>query len=263
MGFWDVYSTAGLAILALAVALWLISLAKRDASVIDPVWSLFFLTAAVIAYFWREAAAAPRQTLLLALVGLWALRLSSYLIWRNWGEGEDYRYREWREQHGAAWRWRSLISVFLLQAALAWIISVPLVAALQGETTAGLGWLDGLGALIWAVGFFFETTGDWQLARFKADPANKGQVLQHGVWRYTRHPNYFGDAAQWWGFYLIAAAAGAAWTVYAPILMTFLLIKVSGVALLEQSLEKKKPKYWDYIERTPAFVPWFPKKRKG
>ncbi len=127
----------------------------------------------------------------------------------------------------------------------------------------GLTWLDDLGLVVWGIGFFFEAVGDWQLARFKARPENKGKVLNRGVWRYTRHPNYFGDAAQWWGFFLIAAAASAYWTVYSPILMTLLLVRVSGVALLEKTLKDTKPGYKEYVESTNAFVPWFPHKPKG
>jgi len=142
-----------------------------------------------------------------------------------------------------------------------WLISAPLLAAQIG-TTASLTILDGLGVVIWAIGFFFEAAGDWQLARFKADPANKGKVMNRGVWRYTRHPNYFGDAAQWWGFFLIALAAGGWMTVLSPILMTFMLVRVSGKALLEKSMEKR-PGYRNYIESTSGFIPWFPRNAKG
>jgi steroid 5-alpha reductase family enzyme len=141
-----------------------------------------------------------------------------------------------------------------------WIISAPLLAAQQGALPDRLTALDALGALVWAVGFFFEAVGDAQLARFKSDPANRGRVLDSGVWRFTRHPNYFGDSAQWWGYYLIAAAAGGWWTVFSPLIMTLLLLRVSGVALLEKTLETR-PGYKEYAERTSAFVPWMPKKR--
>jgi len=151
--------------------------------------------------------------------------------------------------------------VFVLQGLLMWLISAPLLAAQIG-TTASLTILDGLGVVIWAIGFFFEAAGDWQLARFKADPANKGKVMNRGVWRYTRHPNYFGDAAQWWGFFLIALAAGGWMTVLSPILMTFMLVRVSGKALLEKSMEKR-PGYRNYIESTSGFIPWFPRNAKG
>ena len=149
--------------------------------------------------------------------------------------------------------------MFLLQGVLMWLICAPLLAANAGTASAGLTWLDFLGAAAWLIGFFFEAVGDLQLARFKADPRNKGKVMDRGVWRYTRHPNYFGDAAQWWGFYLIALAAGGWWTIFSPILMTLLLLRVSGVALLEKTLDSR-PGYKEYTQRTSAFIPWPPRK---
>ncbi len=139
-----------------------------------------------------------------------------------------------RQAAGASWWWQSYLKVFVLQGVLMWLISAPLLAAQSGATPR-LTILDGLGALVWAIGFCFEAAGDWQLSRFKADPAHKGQVMNRGLWRYTRHPNYFGDASQWWGFFLIALAAGGWITVLSPILMTFLLVRVSGKALLEKA----------------------------
>ena len=131
--------------------------------------------------------------------------------------------------------------------------------AVQFGAHAGLGPLDGVAIALFAVGLFFEAVGDWQLTRFKADPANRGRVLDHGLWRYTRHPNYFGDATLWWGLYLFAVAAGGAWTIFAPALMTFLLLRVSGVTLLERSMRATKPAYADYVRRTSAFFPRPPK----
>jgi steroid 5-alpha reductase family enzyme len=260
MSFLEIYLVMGFALWCFSVGLWLASLIRRDASMIDPFWGLLSLTACLIARFFSEEGAAPRQTLLLILVALWSLRLSLYLLWRNWGEAEDFRYRAWREQYGDSWWWRSYLQVFLLQGLIAWLLSIVFLAAHYSSTPSRLGWLDFLGVGLWALGFFFETVGDFQLARFRSDTSKRGQVLQTGVWRYTRHPNYFGDAMQWWGFYLIALAAGGWWTFYAPALMTFLLVRVSGVAMLERTLSKDKPAYADYIRRTNAFLPWFPKK---
>ena len=141
-----------------------------------------------------------------------------------------------------------------------WIISFPLLAAQISPLPARLIWLDFFGLLVRTVGFFFEAVGDWQLSRFKADPVNKGKLLSSGVWRYTRHPNYFGDAAQWWGFYLIAAAAGGFWSIFSPIIMTLLLRNVSGVSMLEKTLKNTKAGYQEYVETTNAFIPWFPRK---
>ncbi len=162
-----------------------------------------------------------RLILLGTVVTVWGLRLSLYIFFRNKGKGEDFRYAAWRDEAGSSWPWRSFFKVFLLQGVLMWIIAVPLIAVQRGDTTSPLKCLDYTGAALWLVGFIFEAGGDWQLARFKADPANKGKLLTSGLWSLTRHPNYFGDAAQWWGFWLIAASAGAPWTVFSPIIMTF------------------------------------------
>jgi steroid 5-alpha reductase family enzyme len=143
-----------------------------------------------------------------------------------------------------------------------WIVAAPLSAVQIPSASDALGVLDIVAAALWLFGFTFEALGDLQLARFKANPENKGKVLQSGVWRYTRHPNYFGDSAQWWAFYLIAISAGGWWTIFSPIVMTVLLVRVSGVALLEKSLKKSKPGYEEYAKRTSAFIPWFPKSKE-
>jgi steroid 5-alpha reductase family enzyme len=253
-----IYLEAGLIIFGLMTVVWLISLALRDASIVDIVWGMGFVAVAWL-YHLMAGGDPTRKLLITSLATIWGLRLSVYIAWRNLGKGEDYRYRRWREEAGVSWWWRSYLQVFLLQGLLMWMISSPLLAAHGGNGTAGLNPLDYLGLLVWLVGFFFEAVGDLQLARFKSDPSNKGKLLTEGVWRYTRHPNYFGDAAQWWGFFLIAAAAGGWITVYSPILMTYLLLRVSGVAMLERDLQEKKPGYDAYIRRTNAFIPWFPK----
>ena len=261
MSFLEIYAAAGIAILILITLLWLASVLLKDTSIIDPFWGTGFVVAAWV-YFALSDTIGLRPWLITALTTIWGLRLSLYLLYRNWGKGEDYRYQEFRRNNGSGWWWKSYFKVFLLQGVLMWIISIPLLAAQQFGSSA-LNLLDYLGIVLWAIGFYFEAAGDFQLARFKSNPANKGKVLNTGVWRYTRHPNYFGDAAQWWGFYLIALAAGGWWTIYSPILMTGLLLKVSGVALLEKSLKDSKPGYKEYVESTPAFVPWFPKEKKA
>jgi len=260
MTFIEIYLVGGAAILAMMVLLWLASLALKNASIVDIFWGAAFVLANWVYFLLTPDGAPERKLLISLLVTVWGLRLSLYILWRNHDKPEDFRYQKWRNENGAAWWWRSFFQVFLLQGLLAWIISIPLLAAQAAPQPRGLMLLDFLGILLWAIGFFFEAVGDWQLARFKANPANRGKVLDSGVWRYTRHPNYFGDSAQWWGFYLIALAAGGWWTVYSPILMTFLLLRVSGVALLEKTLEQR-PQYRDYIEKTSAFIPWFPKKK--
>lgn len=254
--------TALAAVILMMTIVWLFSLWKRDASIIDIFWGLGFVLAAWI-YFWMSEASITRKYLVIALVTLWGLRLSLYILWRNWGSGEDYRYQAMRAKDPQGFPLRSLYTVFWLQAILLWAISMPLLQAQRATTPTGLVWLDLLGLVFFVIGFVFEAGGDWQLARFKAEPANRGKVLEHGFWRYTRHPNYFGDAMVWWGFFFfVAATPGSLWTIYSPIVVTFLLLRVSGVALLEKGLKESRPAYQDYVERTSAFFPWFPKRRR-
>jgi steroid 5-alpha reductase family enzyme len=259
MSFLQIYLLTGLVILLAMSALWLVSLLLKDASIVDIFWGTGFVITVWIYFVLTPRGFPPRKWLVSLLVTIWGLRLSLYILWRNWGKAEDFRYRKWRQEAEEQWWWRSYLNVFLLQGILLWIISIPLFAAQILGNPARLTPLDLTAILVWLIGFFFEAVGDWQLARFKADPTNQGKLMQSGLWHYTRHPNYFGDAAQWWGYFLVAAAAGAWWTIFSPILMTVLLLRVSGVTLLEKSLKDKKPGYQDYIELTSAFTPWFPK----
>jgi steroid 5-alpha reductase family enzyme len=254
------YVTTGLVILGLMTALWLLSLLLKDSSIVDIFWGTGFVITAWVYFYLTPDGFAARKWLIVILTTIWGLRLTIYILLRNWGHGEDYRYQKWRQEAGNNWWWRSFFKVFLLQGTLMWIISVPLLAAQSSPIPTRLIWLDYLGALLWGIGFIFEAGGDWQLARFRANPDNQGKLLNTGLWRYTRHPNYFGDAAQWWSFYLIAAAAGGFWTIFSPIIMTLLLRRVSGVTMLEKSLKDSKPGYKEYIETTNAFIPWFPRK---
>jgi steroid 5-alpha reductase family enzyme len=253
----------------------------------------------------------------LALVTAWGLRLAMHILIRNWGRGEDFRYRRWRQAAGSSWWWRSYIKVFLLQGTVMWIVALPLVATVaspvsrpleraglagsvaepgvlreteavpaatgrlgtletdpaaardgrapfdereRAARTPALGWLDLFGAGVWLVGFLFEAIGDWQLVVFKARPENTGRLMTSGLWRYTRHPNYFGDATVWWGHYLVAAAGGAWWSVASPIVMTVLLVRVSGVAMLDAALADTKPGYREYMATTSAFIPRPPRR---
>jgi steroid 5-alpha reductase family enzyme len=238
--------------LAFGLVGWLVSLAKKDVSIVDGMWSLMFVVSALV-YTTQAGADGPRTWLVLALLLVWAVRLSGYITWRNWGEEEDYRYQQIRKNNSPNFAFKSLYIVFGLQALLAWFVSLPVLAAAAGP--APLGWLDALGVALWLVGFVFESAGDFQLARFKAQPSNRGKVMQSGLWRYTRHPNYFGDFCVWWGFYLIALSAGAWWTILSPLLMSFLLLKVSGVAMLEKTITERRPGYAGYIAATNAFFP--------
>lgn len=244
-------------IVGMMTVLWAVSVLRRDASIVDLFWGVGF-TLAAWTYFFLADGVAERKLLVVGLATVWGLRLAIYLTWRNWGKPEDFRYQGFREKYGRErYWWFSYFQVFLLQGGLAWLISIPLLAAMSGERP--LGWLDAVATAVWLLGFLFETVGDWQLARFKANPANQGQLLTTGLWRYTRHPNYFGDAAVWWAFGLFSIAAGFWWPIVGSLVMTFLLVRVSGVAMLERTLSRTKPGYETYVRQTNAFIPWFPR----
>ncbi|UUX94399.1 DUF1295 domain-containing protein [Aquabacterium sp. J223] len=251
---------AGLVLgLAIAVPTWWLSLRLRDASLADRIWPLLIAGPGVV--YALALGAGTRGLLMLALLIAWALRLAAFITWRNWGHGEDRRYAAMRQRHGEAFAWKSLGLVFGLQAVLGWIVSAPVLAAVA--TASPLGLLDALGAVLALFGLVFEAVADAQMARFRADPSQRGRVMDRGLWRWSRHPNYFGEACVWWGLWLIAlAGAGrdAAWAVVSPALMTFLLLRVSGVALLEQDIAERRPAYRDYIARTSAFLPWPPRR---
>jgi steroid 5-alpha reductase family enzyme len=247
---------AGLAAsLALAFVVWAGSVPLRDVSIVDIAWGpLVFTVAGVVA--WQQPG--PRAPLVLALAAAWALRLAGYIAWRHRGQPEDRRYQEIRARNQPHFAWKSLYLVFGLQGLLAWIVAAPVAAA---ASSTGGAWhpLDAIGCALAVFGLLFEAVADAQLARFKANPENRGQVMRHGLWRYSRHPNYFGECCLWWGLWLIALAAGAGWTVVSPLLMTVLLLKVSGVTLLERHIATHRPGYDDYVRRTPAFIPWRPR----
>jgi steroid 5-alpha reductase family enzyme len=190
-------------------------------------------------------------------VNLWAVRLAAHIFARH--DGEDHRYAAMRQKFGARWWWWSLVQVFLLQAILMWFIAAPLVAVML-SSRAPMGVLDYLGVGIAAAGFLFEALADVQLARFRLDPRNKGKVMDRGLWRWSRHPNYFGESVMWWGFFLLGfSAAGAWWLILSPLVVTLLLLQVSGVTLMEDKIEDRRPAYADYKRRVSAFVPWPPK----
>jgi steroid 5-alpha reductase family enzyme len=260
MSFFKIYIEAFAVIMAFMIFLWIVSAIIRNVSIVDIFWGLGFVITCGF-YFIQTEGNETRKIILMLLVAIWGLRLSLYLAWRNIGKGEDFRYREFRRNYGEKrYWWISFFQTFLLQGVLMWLISAPLLGAQYYGKDSPLGILDFAGAAIWIIGFAFEAGGDIQLALFKADPANKGKVLNKGFWHYTRHPNYFGDSAVWWGYGLICLGAGSWLPVIGSILMTALIIKVSGVALLEKTLKEQKPQYREYIEKTSSFLPWFPKK---
>jgi len=252
-------ATAALTIAVLMIGTWVVSLIVKNASIVDVVWGLGFVAVA-----WMVAARvdgnADRQFLIVAMTTLWGVRLAVYLFLRNRGNGEDYRYRAMRKRWGSRFPIISLGTVFLLQGVLMWIVSLPvqLGQVKQSPDVAFVAWI---GVLLWAVGLFFETVGDAQLTAFKQDPANEGLVMDRGLWRYTRHPNYFGDACVWWGIALVAAETTVGrWGLIGALVMTILLRRVSGVTLIEKSLVKRRAGYEEYVARTSPFVPRPPKK---
>lgn len=251
-------SSAG-AVLALMLVSWVISVVLKDASIVDIIWGFGFVVVAWVAFATGDGYEA-RKLLIAALASIWGLRLSIHLFIRNHGKGEDYRYRAMRRYWGTRFPLISLFTVFGLQGVLMFLVSLPLqVAQLSGMPDSFTA-MDIIGTAVWVVGFGFESIGDLQLARFKKDPANAGKVMDQGLWRYTRHPNYFGDAVLWWGIFLVAAARPAnVLVILSPIVMTVLLTRVSGVPLLEKSLTRRREGYADYIARTSSFVPRPPK----
>jgi steroid 5-alpha reductase family enzyme len=260
MSFIQIYLQAFLLIMILMTALWIISIKINNVSIVDLFWGMGFVLAAIF-YFLKTEGIFPRKIILLALVAIWGLRLTIYLTWRNFGKGEDLRYTQFRKNYGEKrYWWISFFQVFLLQGVLMWLISAPLLGAQYYGQNKPIAIFDIAGIVFWTIGLAFEAGGDWQLAGFRSDPSNKGKVLDKGFWRYTRHPNYFGDSSVWWGYGLICISAGSYLPVIGSVLMTALIIKVSGVVLLEKSLKEQKPQYKEYIDRTSSFLPWFPKK---
>ncbi len=260
MTFLTIYLEALVLIIIMMSSLWIASVFLKNVSIVDIFWGFGFVLAAAF-YFLKAEGNETRKLLIFSFAAIWGLRLTLYLAWRNYGKGEDYRYREFRKKYGETrYWWISYFQTFLLQGFLMWLISAPLLGAQFYGHDKPIGIFDYAGILFWIKGFIFEAGGDYQLAVFRANPANKGKVLNSGFWRYTRHPNYFGDTAVWWGYGLICIGAGSYLPAVGSLLMTALIIKVSGVALLEKNLADKKPEYKEYIKKTSAFIPWFPKK---
>jgi steroid 5-alpha reductase family enzyme len=259
MTYISLWFNALLLIIILVTILWIVSVIIKNVSIVDIFWGLGFVITSVF-YFLKSDGNDLRKITVLILTGLWGLRLTAYLAWRNIGKGEDFRYKQFRKNYGEKrYWWISYFQTFLLQGILMWLISAPLLAAMHYGKEMAPGILDYIGIALWIIGFMFEAGGDWQLAAFKKNPANKGKVLGSGFWKYTRHPNYFGDSSVWWGFAFFSLAAGSYLPVLGSLLMTLLIIKVSGVALLEKSLKNQKPEYLEYTRKTSAFFPWFPK----
>jgi len=252
----DVAALGLAACAVLALVVWAASVQLRDVSIVDSAWSLLVLAPALVAAA-LVAQPDPRARWLLPLAAAWALRLAIYITRRHWRQPEDHRYQAFRARNEPGFAAKSLYLVFGLQALLAWLVALPLVAAIASVAPTSA--LDAVGVALFAVGLGVEALADAQLARFKADPANRGRVMAQGLWRYSRHPNYFGECCVWWGLWLVALAAGAWWTAVSPLVMTVLLLKVSGVTLLEKDIGERRPAYRAYAARTSAFVPWRPR----
>ena len=250
------------AVAAMMITGWFMSLVYRNVTIVDSLWGLGFVLITWLTYAMSDGYWG-RKLLIALLVTMWGLRLSLYLSWRNWGKGEDPRYGGWRKMSGERFWFVSLFKVFILQALFLWVISLVMQIGQLAATPASLTWLDGLGVVIWASGFIFESIGDWQLAQFKSNPANKGHVMDRGLWAYTRHPNYFGESLVWWGLFLITLSTpNSWWTILSPAIITVVLLKMTGIALTEKALLENRPGYSDYIKRTSAFVPWLPAKER-
>lgn len=256
----DAFWITLLTVLFSMTLLWLLSVRLRDASIVDMFWGPGFVLIAWVALL-TSGDTSWRSWLIAILVTIWGMRLGIYLFWRNHGKGEDPRYQAMREQHGEGFWWKSFFIVYLLQGVLMWIVSWPIQVIHYLPQPMSFTWLDAAAMLLWITGIIFESVGDLQLARFKADPINAGRVMNRGLWRYTRHPNYFGDFLVWWGFGIMVFNGGwvGMWSIIGPILMSILLIKVSGVSLLEQRLHHTRPAYADYVRRTSSFFPRPPK----
>jgi len=251
---------ATLIVLFSMTLLWTLSILIKDVSIVDIFWGLGFVIVNTF-YFYSIEGVYSRQILVLILVSIWGSRLSIYLAFRNLGKPEDFRYQEFRKRYGVnSYWWVSFFQVFLLQGFLILIISVPLLGANFYTKSNELNGLDYLAISIWFIGFLFESIDDLQLTKFKKNPNNKGKILDKGLWKFTRHPNYFGDTLVWWAYALFCISAGTYWPILGSLIMTILIIKVSGVSLLEKTLKNKKPGYEAYIKKTNAFFPWFPKK---
>lgn len=239
---------------------WLVSLAAHNASIVDSFWGPGFVVLAATAPF-LAGGWSLRSLLVLAFVSIWAARLATHITIRNWGKGEDWRYRKWRDVAPSTFWWRSYFKVFVLQGVLLAVVSSPILAVAASKRPARFGWLDIAGAVVWCAGLAFEAIADGQLARFKRDPANRGRVMDRGLWRYSRHPNYFGEAVLWWGLLLIALSDPLfGWAAIGPLVLTFLLVRVSGVRMLEKGMLERKPAYAEYVKTTRPFVPWLPRR---
>lgn len=252
---------AGLVFIVGYMMIWFgISLITKRNDIADIAWGLGFIATAAFLGIqtgnWQS-----HSLVVMGLTSLWGVRLAAHIFSRNRKKAEDFRYKTWREEWGKWWVLRSLFQVWLLQGVFMWLISMSAINAFSG--LGSWSWINGLGVFIWAVGFYFEAVGDWQLAQHIKNPKNKGVLMTGGLWQYTRHPNYFGEVTQWWGMWLVVFGLPLSWVaVISPLTISWLILKVSGIPMLEKKY-RGRADFEAYAKVTNAFFPWFPKKAKG
>jgi steroid 5-alpha reductase family enzyme len=262
MGSFAAFTINFAAVVVMMLLGWSISLIHKDVTIADSLWGVGFVLIAWLTFFLTDGFLG-RKVLICLLVTIWGFRLAIHLTRRNHGRGEDPRYAQWRKKSGKRFWLVSLFKVFLLQAVFLWVIALSLQWGQMAPEPAVLTPLDYLGTALFAIGLFFEAVSDQQLARFKSDPENRGRVMDQGLWAWSRHPNYFGESLIWWGVFLIALATpNSLWTLASPLVITAVLLKMTGVPLMEKTIVHSRPGYEDYMERTSAFFPWFPKRKE-
>jgi steroid 5-alpha reductase family enzyme len=248
------------AIMLLMLTGWLISLAVKNAALADRIWGLGFILVAWVTFI-QVGHDAAKTMMIPALTTIWGLRLFIHISWRSRGKGEDPRYGAMRKKHGKAFWIISLFKVFIVQGLFMWTISFVVQYGQAARYDAAINAFDIAGMLIWTVGLFFESVSDWQLARFISNHENRGKIMNRGLWKYSRHPNYFGESCIWWGMFIIVLQApGGIVTIISPLLITYTLLRVSGVTLMERTIFGDNPDYKKYVESTSSFIPWLPKK---
>ncbi len=252
MGTLELYGYAATAVLTTVTLLWIVSVALRDASIIDAFWGPLFVAIAWVLFAANLPTVGFKHLVVVFLVTAWGLRLAFHLAARNFGSGEDVRYRLWRTHGGERWWLKSFYRIYLLQGAIALVVATPIIAAFR--TTDAPFLINWIGLPIWLAGFVFEATADVQLTRFRNRPESQGQVMQDGLWSYSRHPNYFGDALQWWGLAVFAFSGVTWWAVIGPLAMTLVFLNISN-EVIERGLVKRRPGYAEYVARTNAFFP--------
>jgi len=253
----DTFLIAALILFIYMTALFLLALRRHDNSIADVAWGPGFILVAWSTLI-LNGSFSPRQLLASLLVLIWGLRLSVRIYLRNRGKGEDARYRRWRDEWGKSFVIRSYLQVFLLQGGIL-LLNITPILLINTYSAGNLGSLDLLGVLLWILGFCFESVADWQLDRFIKNPDNRGKIMNQGLWRYSRHPNYFGEVTMWWGIYILALSLPWGYlSVIGPLTISYIILFVSGVPMAERFMEDN-PAFADYKRRTSAFIPWFPR----